>query len=108
MRKKLFDVPPGLFTPRPAVTSSVVRLTPLEQTRFPVKSEEFYQKTVRAAFSGRRKMVKNSLCSVFPGDRVESVLEAVSVDGRRRAETLGLEEFSLISDKLLETLADKK
>ncbi len=98
--EKLFDVSPALFTPRPAVVSSVVRLVPLEETRFPLKDENFYIKTVRAAFSGRRKMLRNSLCSAFPRPQVESALEQSSVSGDRRAETLSLEEFSLISDRL--------
>lgn len=101
--EKLFDVSPELFTPRPAVTSSVVRLTPLEKTRFALKSERFYAKTVRAAFSGRRKMIRNSLLSVFPRSEVEDALKAAGVEGERRAETVGLEEFSLVSDRLFET-----
>ncbi len=105
--EKLFDVSPALFTPRPAVASSVVRLVPLEKSRFPLKSEGFYMKTVRAAFSGRRKMLRNSLLSAFPRPQVESALELACVDGERRAETLTLEEFSLVSDRLLEAVGEK-
>ncbi len=105
--EKLFDVSPALFFPRPAVTSSVVRLVSLETTRFPLKSEDFYRKTVRAAFSTRRKTLRNSLRSVFPMRAVDIALESASVDGTRRAETLRIEEFSLISDRLLELLGEK-
>lgn len=105
--EKLFDVSPALFSPRPAVASSVVRLVPFKGTRMPLKSEEFYKKTVRAAFSERRKMVKNSLLSAFPPREVALALESAGVDGSRRAETLGLEEFGAISDRLFEALGDK-
>ncbi|QMU55707.1 MAG: ribosomal RNA small subunit methyltransferase A [Candidatus Mycalebacterium zealandia] len=102
--EKLFDVSPVLFNPRPAVTSSVVRLVPFKGTRLPLKSEKFYRKTVRAAFSERRKMVKNSLFSAFPSRDVARALEDTGVDGSRRAETLSLEEFRAISDRLFELL----
>jgi len=105
--EKLFDVSPSLFIPRPAVASSVVRLVPLEDSSFPLKNESFYIKTVRAAFSGRRKMIRNSLCSLFSRQQVEKALEQSSVDGTKRAENLGLEEFSLISDRLFETAGEK-
>lgn len=105
--EKLFDVPASLFTPRPAVASSVVRLVPLGAPRFPVKSGAFYEKTVRAAFSRRRKTLRNSLSSAFSPPSVERALERSGIDGGRRAETLALEEFCLISDRLFEAVREK-
>ena len=100
--EKLFDVPPSRFVPRPAVSSSVIRLTPLPAPRFPVKSEKFFHKTVRAAFSARRKMVHNSLLSAFEKNGVASALEDAGVSRGARAESLSLEQFARISDRLFE------
>lgn len=100
--EKLFDVPPSRFKPRPAVTSSVIRLTPLPAPRVPVKSEECFQKTVRAAFSVRRKMIRNSLLSAFEKTDVRRALDEADVSGAARAESLTLEQFARISDRLFE------
>jgi 16S rRNA (adenine1518-N6/adenine1519-N6)-dimethyltransferase len=62
----LFDVQPGSFYPRPAVTSSVVRLTMLERPRFVLRDERFFRTVVRTAFGKRRKTLRNSLRSL-PG-----------------------------------------
>ncbi|MCY4042339.1 MAG: 16S rRNA (adenine(1518)-N(6)/adenine(1519)-N(6))-dimethyltransferase RsmA [Candidatus Dadabacteria bacterium] len=101
--EKLFDVPPSRFKPRPAVTSSVIRLTPLSAPRIPVLSEEFFSKTVRAAFSVRRKMVRNSLLSAFEKNDVLRALDEAGVSGGARAESLTLEQFARISDRLFES-----
>lgn len=63
----LFDVPPGAFVPRPKVTSTVVRLVPLRETRYAVADLEFFRSMVRFVFGQRRKTLRNSLRS-FLGD----------------------------------------
>jgi 16S rRNA (adenine1518-N6/adenine1519-N6)-dimethyltransferase len=82
-----FDVPPQAFTPPPKVTSSVVHLVPRE-TPLPADVKKLGRVT-EAAFGQRRKMLRQSLKSLG-GERL---LEAVGIDGTRRAETLSVEEF---------------
>ncbi len=62
--KKLFDVPPECFYPKPSVTSSIIDIKFREN---PVKDDNFKKimKFVRAAFSQRRKTLKNSLNNYF-------------------------------------------
>lgn len=86
-------VPPEAFWPRPEVHSVVVKLIPLQSPRVYVSDKDLYRKIVRAAFSSRRKMLGNSLLSIFPREKVEEILEASGIDRKRRAETLTVEEF---------------
>lgn len=63
-------VPRTLFYPRPNVDSAVVRID-FRRGRLSVRNEEMYRKTVRCAFSGRRKRWKtiSSIRSLFPENR---------------------------------------
>lgn len=87
--KKLFDLPPGAFTPAPKVTSTVVQLTP----RFPREdvSWEILEKVVKAAFSQRRKMLRSSLKSLTEAPLI--LLEHANINPEDRAETLSVQDF---------------
>jgi 16S rRNA (adenine1518-N6/adenine1519-N6)-dimethyltransferase len=83
----LFDVPRQAFTPPPKVTSSVVQLIPREA---PLKTDlSALERTTRAAFGQRRKMLRQSL-KALGGD---VLLAAAGIDGTRRPETLSIAEF---------------
>ena len=58
--KRLFDVPPGAFSPPPRVMSSVVALHPLAQPRYAVNLAAL-DLILRAGFGQRRKMLRGSL-----------------------------------------------
>ena len=57
--KHLFDVGPGAFTPAPRVWSAVARLTVRREPAFAVPPA--FARTVSAAFSQRRKTLRNGL-----------------------------------------------
>lgn len=91
-------VPPQCFLPPPKIDSMVVRLDWLPEPRVPVPDAAHFEKTVRTAFSQRRKTLRNSLKTGFEAQqiqRAESVL-----DLRRRAETLSLAEMSVLAEAL--------
>lgn len=101
----LFDVPPDCFLPAPKVTSSVIRCRVRETPAVsPVCGEEFFFRTVKAAFALRRKTLCNSLCTVFgsrPGK--EGVADAIARCGLSsavRGEALEMEEFAALADCL--------
>ncbi|MFS8542967.1 MAG: 16S rRNA (adenine(1518)-N(6)/adenine(1519)-N(6))-dimethyltransferase RsmA [Limnochordales bacterium] len=88
-------VPPGVFFPPPEVESAVVRLTPRP---LPPEAGDgaFVSAVVRAAFAQRRKTLRNALqAAAGPWDKaaVPAALAAAGIDGRRRGETLSVEEF---------------
>lgn len=90
----LFEVAPPAFYPPPRVDSAVVRL--LAHARAPVTPRDpaVFAAVVKAAFAGRRKMLRNTLRALVDPAR----LEALGIDPRRRAETLTLAEFARIAD----------
>ncbi|MDR2614763.1 MAG: 16S rRNA (adenine(1518)-N(6)/adenine(1519)-N(6))-dimethyltransferase, partial [Candidatus Accumulibacter sp.] len=57
----LFDVPPESFAPAPRVDSAVVRLIPRPTDELTAHDETRFAALVSAAFSQRRKMLRNAL-----------------------------------------------
>src|SRR5208283_2483136 len=55
----LFEVGPGAFQPRPKVWAAIVRLRPSAQPRFDIGSDGALKALVSAAFSHRRKTLRN-------------------------------------------------
>ncbi|MCZ2115438.1 MAG: 16S rRNA (adenine(1518)-N(6)/adenine(1519)-N(6))-dimethyltransferase RsmA [Anaerolineae bacterium] len=95
----------GAFWPRPDVDSAVIRIDVDErhlgagdETRASEEAEAFFR-VVRAGFSEKRKQLKNNLRRLGLDDAaVAAALEGAGIDGRRRAETLTVEEWeSLVS-----------
>lgn len=86
----LFDVPPESFNPPPKVMSGVIRLK-RKSTLLPMKSERALFTLVKAAFNQRRKMLRNSLKSLFE----EAFLKDPLFD--KRAEQLGIEQFAALT-----------
>ena len=89
-------VEPGSFHPRPKVRSSVIEVVLHEEPRLGGASPAFFQRTVRAGFSQRRKTLENALGSQFDKPMVRRVV-AESVGAGRRAETLHLEEWGVLA-----------
>ena len=84
-----FKIAPDVFYPKPKVDSAIVRFTKKET---PIISDsEFlkFNQIVKAAFSKRRKMLRNSLSGF---DIPEKVKE--EIDFTRRPETLSIDEFA--------------
>jgi len=98
MRRE-FIVPPGCFNPRPKVDSAVLRFVPLQKARVDVGNEEIFRRTVKAAFGMRRKTVANCLkaSELLQAERMLEILDQCGIDGRRRGETLSMEEFATLS-----------
>jgi 16S rRNA (adenine1518-N6/adenine1519-N6)-dimethyltransferase len=93
------NVPPEAFWPRPKVNSVVIKLIPLERPRIQIPNEKLFRTVVRASFSSRRKILANSLSSLLPKEKAEEILLSSGIDGRRRAETLSIEEFGRLTEE---------
>ena len=91
-----------LFVPPPKVDSAVVRMKFRNTPAVSVKDEKMFFRTVKAAFSQRRKTLLNCLVSNFTQTKSElaEILESVGIDPTRRGETLSLSEFAALSDML--------
>jgi 16S rRNA (adenine1518-N6/adenine1519-N6)-dimethyltransferase len=106
MRREII-VPPGCFHPRPKVDSAVLSFVPLAGPRTEVGSEEVFRKVVKGAFAMRRKTLANCLkaAGLASPDEMQLILEQCGIDGKRRGETLSMEEFAALSRRLSGTAA---
>lgn len=96
-----FNVPAGAFTPRPKVDSSVLVLNVRQEPAVQVNDEEAFFRVVKAAFSQRRKTLRNSLGQLgLNADQLGSAEAATGISLSRRAETLSLQEFGALSEHL--------
>ncbi len=89
----LFRVGRGAFQPPPAVDSAVVRLIPHAAQPFPVPDAGRFARVVAAAFSMRRKTLRNSLRGLVD----EAGFAAAGIDAGRRPETLAPAEFARLA-----------
>lgn len=90
--ESLFDVPPEAFAPPPKVDSSIVRLVPYVTPPVHIENTKAMETLVSAAFSQRRKTLRNTLRDYLSADEIA----AQGVDPVRRAETLTLAEFAAL------------
>jgi 16S rRNA (adenine1518-N6/adenine1519-N6)-dimethyltransferase len=91
----LFDIGPGAFRPPPKVISTVVRLTP-HATPLPIEEPRHYAAVVAAAFSQRRKTLRNALKPLLEAEDIV----AAGVDPSLRAEVLAPSQFVALSKRL--------
>lgn len=97
-----FAVPAGAFTPQPNVDSAVITLVLREQPAVVPQDRNFFISVVKAAFSQRRKTLRNSLKQLkVPREQMDLVLCTTGIDLNRRAETLSVAEFGSLADFLL-------
>lgn len=100
-----FIVPPTSFIPAPAVDSAVIVCKRRSKPPVEVCDEALFFRVVKAAFSLRRKMLSNSLKNMgIKGEQVAKWLELAGVDGKRRAETLSLEDFAKLTNSFNEAV----
>ena len=103
--KIAFIVPPTSFIPAPAVDSAVIVCKRREKPPVEVCDEGLFFRVVKAAFSLRRKMLSNSLKNMgIKSERVAKWLELAGGDGKRRAETLSLEDFAKLTNSFNEAV----
>jgi 16S rRNA (adenine1518-N6/adenine1519-N6)-dimethyltransferase len=91
----LFVVPPSAFDPPPQVDSAIVRMIPLAQP-LPCDAGRLEQ-VVQKAFSQRRKVLRNCLAGMFS----EAELVSAGVDPQARAETVGVEKYVELANRLV-------
>ncbi len=90
----LFDIGPGAFRPPPRVMSTFVRLVPHARPPFVVSSPERFGRVVAAAFSQRRKTLRNALRSVLD----EEQIRRAGVDPGARAEVIAPAQFAALAE----------
>ncbi|MBM4212442.1 MAG: 16S rRNA (adenine(1518)-N(6)/adenine(1519)-N(6))-dimethyltransferase RsmA [Gammaproteobacteria bacterium] len=87
----LFDVGPGAFRPVPQVWSAVARLSMQQTPAFAVDAR--YARVVSAAFSQRRKTLRNALRSLLDAEKIA----ACGIDPGARPEILAPAQFAALA-----------
>lgn len=91
----LFTIPKDCFEPVPKVDSAFMSIkVRKENSHIENVSEDVFFKYVKASFSNKRKTLLNNLSSLgIAKDSLREMLEKAGIDGKRRAETLSIDEF---------------
>ena len=92
----LLDVPPDSFDPPPKVDSAVVRLIPKPASERTARDERIFEQVVQAAFSQRRKMLRNTLKGLLDDEG----FAAVGIEPTLRAESLAVADYVAIANHL--------
>jgi 16S rRNA (adenine1518-N6/adenine1519-N6)-dimethyltransferase len=92
-----FDIGPGAFRPPPRVVSTFVRLTPHSSPPFAIADQRKFANVVAAAFSQRRKTLRNALRPLLSAEQIE----AAGIDPGARAETIAPAGFAALALQLL-------
>ncbi|MCI9604793.1 MAG: 16S rRNA (adenine(1518)-N(6)/adenine(1519)-N(6))-dimethyltransferase RsmA [Ruminococcus sp.] len=98
------NVPQNCFMPRPRIGSAVIRLERYETPPVAVKDEKLLFSIIRASFNQRRKTLANGLKNSaeldFAKEEIEAAIEKLGKGASIRGETLTLEEFAELSNRL--------
>ena len=88
--KKICDIKPESFSPRPKIDSSLLFFTP-KQNFYKIKDPKNLEKITRIFFSQRRKMLKKPFNQLFNGD--QRVLNKLKIDLTLRPQNLDFDKY---------------
>jgi len=98
--ERLFVVPPGAFNPAPKVDSAIVRMIPRAAAAtaddLAVKDRAVFSRVVTAAFSQRRKMLRNTLRDLVG----EADMAALGITPTARAEEIAVADYVRLANFL--------
>jgi 16S rRNA (adenine1518-N6/adenine1519-N6)-dimethyltransferase len=94
-------IPAVAFYPSPNVDSAILRLDIVKEQVIPLNMLDTFFLLIKAGFSQKRKMLRNSLAGGLRVSAVESekILTRAGIDPRRRAETLSLEDWGRLCEQ---------
>ena len=101
--RRLFDVPPEAFRPRPKVVSTLVRIDPIRPPEADAALAESRIAMARHGFAQTRKKLRNSLAAGLARREPEvgATLESAGIDPGRRPQTLSLSEWDQVVAALI-------
>jgi 16S rRNA (adenine1518-N6/adenine1519-N6)-dimethyltransferase len=98
--RRLVNIGPGAFFPKPEVDSTVLSFDFFSSRSFSPDMEQQLFTVIKAAFSKRRKSLKNSLVGPDLGldkPTIAQALKNADITPERRAETLSVKEFETLT-----------
>jgi len=94
--KKICDVKPSSFSPRPKIESSVLLMKP-KLNFFPLTNPKNLEKLTRVFFMHRRKMLKKPYNQLFNGNN--EVANKLKIDLNLRPQNLNIETYCRLSEE---------
>lgn len=100
-------VPSQAFFPSPKVDSAVLNIK-LNTEKIFVKDQQLFFKIIKTAFNQRRKTLLNNLLNLgkLNKEELNNLLKSINIDGSRRAESLTIEEFALLTNAIYNILGN--
>ena len=99
-------VPPEVFSPRPIVSSAIIKLILRKKPLVYVKNEIFFFTLVKVAFSKRRKTLINNLVTFhnlsLKKEMLCTILSKLNMSSDIRGEKLSIEQFAQLSNILVD------
>jgi 16S rRNA (adenine1518-N6/adenine1519-N6)-dimethyltransferase len=93
--RRLLDLPPGCFSPPPRVHSTLLHFAPRSSVFSSARHADDFERVVKAAFSARRKMLRNTLAGGlrWPVERAQAALREAGIPPEERPERIPLEAY---------------
>ena len=88
--KKICDIKPDSFSPKPKVNSSLLLFTPKENF-YKFKDPKNLEKVTRVFFNHRRKMLKKPFNQLFNGNK--KILKKINIDLNLRPQNLNIDTY---------------
>lgn len=94
-------VPRRCFFPSPNVDSALVKFNVRQEPKVKLNDYTHFRRTIKAAFSQRRKNIKNCLLSGgFLREEIDKALKNTGISENARAETISIEKLGELSEEL--------
>ena len=94
--KKICDIKPNSFLPKPKIDSSLLLFTPREDF-YKINHPKNLEKITRIFFNNRRKMIKKPFNQIFNGDL--RILEKLKIDLSLRPQNLNFETYYKLTEE---------
>ena len=94
--KKVIDVKPNSFSPRPKIDSSVLFFEP-KKNFFKLKNPHNLEKITRIFFNHRRKMIKKPFNQIFPNN--QNIINKLNIDLNLRPQNIDFETYYKLTDE---------
>ncbi len=100
--RRLMDLPPGSFSPPPRVHSTLLHFAPRLGMFSSAEHAASFERVVKAAFSARRKMLRNTLAGGmrWTVERAQAALAEAGIPSEERPERIPLEAYLDLSRRL--------
>ena len=96
---EVMTIPPEAFKPKPKVDSMVLKFAPHPKPPVDTDPDKLFR-LVRAAFTHKRRTLKNNLKNIYDPDLLEKAFREAGLEEKSRAEQVSLQQFGVMATRL--------